>query len=174
VPKFIRKISSRAWLTDDTLTLDVRIERGVAKFRDAENKPSVYIAGTESDVSLALAALEWNRKRDIEKIRKADYVVITDDQISRAGLHLTRTPAPIQWPRLRGRHCELTRHGEPCSDADLRRLVQLLIAEEAEHGWIGAEDLKEIARIESTRNPLRKVFRRLRMWLRSRRCTPVT
>ena len=129
--KFIRKISSGAWLTDDTLTLDDGIARGVAKFRDAENKPSMYVAGTESDISLALAALEWNRKRDIEKIRKADYVVITDAQISRAGLRLTRTPAPIRWPRLRGRHYELTRLGEPCTESDLRGLVRLLIDEGA-------------------------------------------
>lgn len=167
--KFIRKIDRRTWLTDVSLALDDRIEIGFTQFKDLANKPSVYAGDTQNDIGVALAAVAWEGcKRDIGKIKKTDYVVITDEQISRAGLQVIKTPATIVWARLRGRHYELTRHGKPCTDSDLRRLVQILIEHGAEHGREKPIVLKQIARIETTSNPFRRVFMRLRMWWGSR------
>ena len=142
--KFVRKVDKRTWLTD--ARLKDRVERGVNQFRDPEDKPSVYKGDTREEITLAIAALAWDRKgRIVERIERTDYVIITDDCIREAGLSLVQTPSVIPWPALEDRHFQLTRAGAPCTDEDLRRLVETLIARGAEHDRIPRDELRRIA-----------------------------
>ena len=142
--KFIRKIDSRTWLTNPSLV--DRVRKAVGAFNDRGGKPSVYAGDSPEDRILAVSALAWNRRRGIEKIEKTDYVIITDEQIVEAGLTLVATKSTIEWTALENRHFEITRDGSTCTEEDLRRLVEILIRDKAEHGRFAKEELKEEAR----------------------------
>ena len=142
--KFVRKVDKRTWLTDTRLK--DRVENGVKQFRDPEGRPSVFKGDTRDEITLAIVALAWDRKdRIVERIEKTDYVIITDDCITEAGLRLVQTPSVIPWLTLEDRHFELTRSGAPCTDEDLRRLVKILIVKEAEHDRLGPDVLQKAA-----------------------------
>ena len=145
MPAYIRKVDARSWLTDNSLDVDKRIEKGVSHFRDP--KPSVYIADEREDRAVAMAALAWERRnREIDRIGKTDFVIVTADQITQAGLTLVKTPSNVPWPVLQDHHYEITRDGDPCTDGDLRRLVRILIRDTAEHGRFRKGELQAIAR----------------------------
>lgn len=141
--KFIRKIASRTWLTDESL--EDRLQRGVDQLRDESGKPSVYEVTCARDTEVALAAIAAKRQ-EVSKMRiqHAMFVEISTDQIERAGLRTDSEPASIDWAELKKKHFVLTRKGEPCSSEDLRRLVKILINDDAHHDRVQKDRLREI------------------------------
>ena len=147
--KFIRKIASRTWLTDESL--EDRLQRGVAKLRDDSGQPSVYEVTCARDTEVALAAIAARRQEVFKmSIQHADFVEISSDQIARAGLRTDSEPASIDWAELEGKHFVLTRKGEPCSDEDLQRLVDILIHDDARHGRVKKDRLREIVEMKKS------------------------
>lgn len=145
---YVRKVASRAWLTDDPRkSRQERIMAGAKQFRDQAGKPSVYEVSTPEDRTIAIAAVAWEAaQRQVEKMRKADFVVITDEHLQAAALTVARTPTSIPWPVLRGRHFELTKDERPCDEQDIARLVRVLIDRGAEHGRFTRANLQSSAR----------------------------
>lgn len=141
--KFIRKIARRTWLTDESL--EDRLQCGVDQLRDESGKPSVYEVTCATDTEVALAAIAAKRQ-EVSKMRiqHAMFVEISTDQIARAGLKIESEPASIDWEELDGKHFVLTRKGEPCSSEDLRRLVKILIDDDAHHDRVQKDRLREI------------------------------
>lgn len=145
--KFIRKIASRTWLTDESL--EDRLQRGARQLQDDSRKPSVYQVSCATDTEVVLAAIAARRQEVFGmSIQQARYVEISTDQIARAGLNIESEPASIDWEELEGKHFVLTRKGEPCSDEDLQRLVDILIHDDARHGRVKKDRLREIVEMK--------------------------
>lgn len=147
--KFIRKIERTTWLTDESL--EDRLQCGVDQLRDKSGKPSVYEVTCARDTEVALAAIMAKRQEGSGmRINKAMYVEISTDQIERAELEIKSEPASIDWEELNGKHFVLTRKGEPCSDEDLQRLVDILIHDDARHGRVKKDRLREIVEMKKS------------------------
>ena len=147
--QFIRKIASRTWLTDESL--EDRLQRGAHQLQDRSRKPSVYQVTCAADTEVVLAAIAVRRQEEFNmSIQHADFVEISSDQIARAGLDFESEPASIDWEELEGKHFVLTRKGEPCSDEDLQRLVDILIHDDARHGRVKKDRLREIVEMKKT------------------------
>ena len=145
--KFIRKIARTTWLTDEYL--EDRLQRGVGQLRDDSGKPSLYQVTCATDTEVVLAAIAARRQEVFKmSIQHADFVEISSDQIARAGLRTDSEPASIDWEELDGKHFVLTRKGEPCSDEDLQRLVDILIHDDARHGRVKKNRLREIVEMK--------------------------
>ena len=134
--KFIRKVDKRTWLTNNDMPFSERLEKGIEQLRDLpDNRPSVYAADKDENRLAAIAAVAWDRRgRKVDLISKTDYVIITGEQVSQAGLELVPEKPTIPWAVLEDKHFVLTRGAAPCGDDDLRRLVTILIEQRAEHG----------------------------------------
>lgn len=141
--KYLRKVSIKTWLTD--AESQERVERGIRQFRDKKDQPSIYLVRSEAEINTVVAAVEWQRCQFMGgKIRKADYVLLTDEQISQAGLALQLQESTIPWKELEGRHYVLTRQGEACNEEDLRRLVEILVETQSESGRVKASELRSV------------------------------
>lgn len=147
--KFIRKIASRTWLTDESL--EDRLQRGARQLQDDSGKPSVYQVSCATDTEVVLAAIAARRQEVFKmRIQHANFVEISSDQIARAGLKVDSEPASIDWAELEGKHFVLTRKGEPCSDDDLRVLVEILINDDAHHDRVKKDRLREIVEMKKS------------------------
>ena len=147
--KFIRKIASRTWLTDESL--EDRLQRGAHQLQHRSGKPSIYKVTCARDTEVVLAAIAVRRQEEFNmSIQHADFVEISSDQIARAGLDIESEPASIDWAELEGKHFVLTRKGEPCKDEDLRRLVEILINDDAHHDRVKKDRLCEIVEMKKT------------------------
>lgn len=165
MPIYIRKVDKRTWITGTGKTLAERIQAGVGQFRDPEGKPSLYRADTVKDRKIAIAAVAWNRAREkVKDIRKSDFILITEEDLTAAGLSVQPTPSNIRWPILRNRHFEMVRDGDSCTNDDLAGLVRILIERPAEHGRFQPAELRLVARRCS--GILARILGRLRAILR--------
>ena len=147
--KFIRKIASRTWLTDESL--EDRLQRGTHQLQHRSGKPSIYKVTCARDTEVVLAAIAVRRQEEFNmSIQHADFVEISSDQIARAGLDIESEPASIDWEELEGKHFVLTRKGEPCSDEDLQRLVEILIHDHAHNDRVQKDRLREIVEMKKS------------------------
>jgi len=163
VAKYLRKVESVTWLTDEGESLDVRVNKGLKQFSDPGNKPSIYSANSPEEIKVAVAALAWNKKnRDIDRIKRTQFVFVTDTQLAEAQLKLVRTRPYISWKYLRKRHFEITVNKTPCSNDDLARLLGILIQGKAKSDRISAKILQQVARKHAGRSLFRDMWQSIR------------